>query len=369
MQRLLVVCAAVGAVAVALPPPLEADRSADVGRARASYAAMQKFFYDARSGLYAPTYPRVGRQRYAHVWPFSQALAATVSVAQIDGRSRSSTAAVRARLQALGRYWNRSTRPAAYDAEVLDSDPDQYYDDNAWVGLELLRIHRMSGDRFALARAKRVFSFVTTGWDADTTHACPGGIFWMRGSAVRDRNTVSTANAAQLAALLFGRTHDPHYLVWATTMYDWVTRCLTAANGLFADHIGLTGAIEPTQWSYNQGAMIGAAALLYRATRDRAYVVQAERVADAAIAAYLPYEQSREPPYFLAIFFQDLWLLETVDPVQNYEAAVAAYADQMWRSMRDPRTGLFSVTPGKPVQLLEQAALVRIYAELADASA
>src|SRR5919201_344090 len=140
MHRLLVVCAAVSAVAVAAPPPLQADRSADVGRALASYAAMQRFFYDARSGLYAPTYPRVGAQRYAHLWPFSQAPAATVSVAQLNGRSRKSSAAVNARLRALRRYGNRSSRPAAYDAQVLDSEPDQYYDDNAWVGLELLRI-------------------------------------------------------------------------------------------------------------------------------------------------------------------------------------------------------------------------------------
>src|SRR5919204_644214 len=348
MQRLLVVCAAVAAVAVAAPPPLGADRSTDVGRALASYAAMQRFFYDARSGLYAPTSPRVGAKRYAHLWPFSQALAATVSVAQLDGRSRSSSAAVRARLRALRRYWNRSIRPAAYDAEVLDADPDQYYDDNAWVGLELLRIHRMSGDRFALARAKSVFSFVTSGWDADATHACPGGVFWMRSSAVRDRNTVSTANAAQLAALLYERTGDARYLAWATTMYGWVTRCLTAANGLFADHIGLTGAIEPTQWSYNQGAMIGAAALLYRATGDRAYLVQAERLADTAIAAYRPFEQSREPPYFLAIFFQDLWLLETVDAVRGYEDAVAVYADRMWRGGGGPEKGGFRGAPRKP---------------------
>src|SRR5919204_4727415 len=104
MQRLLVVCAAVAAGAVAAPPPLEADRSTDVGRALASYAAMQRFFYDGRSGLYAPTYPRSGSQRYSHLWPFSQALAATVSVAQLEGRSPAAAAALRPRLRALRRY-------------------------------------------------------------------------------------------------------------------------------------------------------------------------------------------------------------------------------------------------------------------------
>lgn len=353
--------------ALALVQPSGRASGADGDRARASYAAMQSFFYRSGARLYAPIYPRAAGRRYSHLWPFSQAFAATVTMTRLPDGGTRFRPAVADRLSGLKRYWNPSRRPAGYDAEPRSSpgDSDQFYDDNAWIGLELTNVSRLFGDPKALARARRLFRLITAGWNSNPRDPCPGGVFWARKASVRDRNTVSTANAAQLGLQLFAQTGNRHYLRWATVMYGWVRRCLAAPNGLFWDHIDARGSVNQRQWSYNQGAMIGAAVLLYRATHDPKYLVHAEFVAEAAVSFYRPFETGTEPPYFLAIFFQNLALLKAVEPASGYDRAIRAYADSVWKHGRDPHTGLFHFGGSKRVQLLEQAAVVRIYAGLA----
>jgi hypothetical protein len=41
-----------------------------------------------------------------------------------------------------------------------------------------------------------------------------------------------------------------------------------------------------------------------------------------------------------------------------------AFADEAWKKARDPKTGLFHFS-GRPATLLDQAAMVQVYAELA----
>jgi glycosyl hydrolase family 76 len=53
-------------------------------------------------------------------------------------------------------------------------------------------------------------------------------------------------------------------------MIGWVEQCLRDSDGLYGDHVSGNGTIDRTEWSYNQGAMIEAYRLLYRATGSRA---------------------------------------------------------------------------------------------------
>lgn len=358
------------AAAVALLLPSRAGASLDGARARASYRAMQHFFHRGSGGLYSPVYPAPAARPESHLWPFSQALAATVALAQLPGAGRRFRDDVADRLHALRRYWNGSRKPAGYDAEPLSwrGSGDEYYDDNAWIGLELVTVSRLFGDAKALSRARQLFRLIAGGWDRTSGRLCPGGVYWARTPAIGDRNTVSTASAAKLGAELYLATKNRHYLRWAATMYSWVRRCLAGPNGLFWDHIDAGGHVDRTQWSYNQGAMIGAAVLLFRATRNPRYLVDAQFVADAAVASFRPFAMSREPPYFLAIFFNDLSRLARTEPASHYDADVRMYATNVWKNNRDPATGLFHFGGRKQVQLLEQAAMVRVYADLAEDS-
>jgi hypothetical protein len=126
---------------------------------------------------------------------------------------------------------------------------------------------------------------------------------------------------------------------------------MLAGDGLTWDHIDHAGRIDTRHWSYNDGSLIGALALLGRLGR-------AEQVADRALA-YYDTRWSTEPPEFASIFFVNLLHLADADGRADYVAAAQAYADRMWATHRDARTGLY----GR--RLLDQAAVTRLYAELA----
>jgi hypothetical protein len=362
----LVVVACVAAVVV----PDVASPDSDRQRAQASYAAMQRNFYERSLSLYAEAFPALPDERYAQLWPFSQALGATVRLAQLQP-GRTSRAAVYARLRTLERYWDGSQNPGGYATRPFPRAglASQYYDDNAWVGLELVQVSRLYDDPKMLRRAAQLFTLISRGWDPDKSKLCPGGVFWARSTAIRDRNTVSTARASQLGAQLYLATGNRHFLRWATAMYRWVKSCLAAPNGLFWDHIDIDGHVDQTQWSYNQGAMVSAGVALYAATRNARYLSDAEDVAEAAVANFDPIYGSGEPPYFIAIFFHDLWSLAELEPSLRFETAIRVYADEVWTNDRDATTGLFHFQAAGRTQLLEQAAMVQIYADLAMHSA
>ena len=83
-------------------------------------------------------------------------------------------------------------------------------------------------------------------------------------------------------------------------------RCLTESNGLYADHIGAHGRVEPAEWSYNQGAMIGAGTLLYQATHNGAFLYEARQTAKAALAYYTPERLGSENPFFVSVYFRNI---------------------------------------------------------------
>jgi predicted alpha-1,6-mannanase (GH76 family) len=128
---------------------------------------------------------------------------------------------------------------------------------------------------------------------------------------------------------------------------------MLAPNGLYWDHIDSAGNVDTTHWTYNQGSLIGADVLLYRSTGDASALARAEALADATLAYFDGPKLAGEPPEFAAIFFRNLLALAAVDGRTQYVAAAQAYADSIWSR--------------QPTRLLEQAAIVQVYAALATA--
>lgn len=346
-----------------------ADLSTYGERAIDAYQAMQRYFADSHDELYQDRDPGPGG--YSYLWPFSQALAATIDVASLPVVGRRYFPDVGLRLAGLEHYWNRRSRPPGYDSGVrgrLGGGGDQYYDDNGWVGLELLRAHELTRQVDPLHRAGLVFTFIASGWDTSPSRPAPGGVFWAKTLWCRDRNTASTAPGALLALRLYDYTGLEEYITWAERMYDWVRSTLLSPEGLYWDHIDLSGQIERTFWSYNQGVMIGAGVRLAQATGDATYLAQAEQTAAAAMNFYGEGDRlDAQGAGFNAIFFKNLLLLDRVSPNPAYRELMAEYAERVWQTWRHPTRGLFQFEPGRPPELLHQAAMVQIYATLAGA--
>ena len=243
-------------------------------------------------------------------------------------------------------------------------DGDVYFDDNEWIAGALLDWSALRGDTQARRRAADVFAFVTRAWDSSARHPCAGGIFWTTAAGNRDRNTVTTANAALLALRLYGATSEPRYLAWSRRLLGWTDRCMLGDDGLYWDHIALDGSVDRTHWSYNQGLLIGTLVALYTVTGDADALARAEALGDASLAYFDGHWATREPPEFASIFFRQLLELAVVDGRTEYVDAAESYGDRAWSEWRDPRTGLFSSTGGR-ARLLDQAALVQLYAVLA----
>jgi hypothetical protein len=317
----------------------------DATRARHAYSAMERVYLDRRSGDYRVT-PR-GRVG-SHAWPYSQALAATIELARLDGTRSVARRAVAGRIGELDRRFRSN---GVYRAVP---GGDVYYDDNEWIAQDLLDWDAVRGNRVARRKAAQIFRAVTGAWDTDLSKTCPGGVQWTNAPGNDDRNTVSTANGAIVGLRLYLLSGRAAYLRWSQRMIGWVENCLRDPDGLYGDHVRGDGRIDRTEWSYNQGSMLEAYRLLYTATGNRADLTRAESIGDAALAAFRG-RWSKEPPAFAAIFFRRLLGLAAVDGRRRYVAAAEAYADHLWKAPRQ--------------QLFAQAALVQVYAALATTGA
>ena len=367
---LAAVTAVPGLVAAPEARAESAERGRYAERAEASYAALQRYFYDPATSFYLETYPNTEDNPWSYVWPFSQALLATQAVTGIPEVGRHYRADLADRYTAMEAYWNSTTTPPGYDSYLrppLGQGGDKFYDDNEWIALAFLQRHYLArGGAADMRRAAEIFDLVVFGWDTDPSHPCPGGVFWTQAPWSRDRNTVSNAPGAQVGLHLYLATRRPYYLEWSTRMYDWVRTNMLAPNGLYWDHVDLAGTINKVQWSYNQGVMIGAGALLYQATGRRHYLDEARDTATRALAYYAENERYfTQPARFHAIFFANLLRLSTLAPDPAYRAAMEWYADEARRRFRDPATGLYRFEGTNPVTLLEQSGMIRIEAMLA----
>jgi glycosyl hydrolase family 76 len=364
----------------------------DPARALASFAAMQSAFYISGSGLYLG-------EPYSYLWPFSQALAATVSVADIPGvaarQAAVSSRELRVRLYGLQKYWNPAGTAAeplpgeqpeveqgggepsesvgvppptlpSYSGNVVPPAGASYYDDNEWVGIELMRIYEQRHEAVALEHAEQIMAFVMAGWQTNPKLACPGGVPFSDAPGNTDRNTVTDAPAAELAVQLYRATGNGAYLQFAQTAYEWVRRCLLLPSGLYADHIRQKGFVDPTTWSYNQGSMIGAGTLLSQATGNGAYLYEARQTAKAALAYFTLERLLGENPFFVSVYLRNQMYLDSVTRDPPGRRLAQAYIDYVWVNRR-LSDGLFVwAPPSSPPssQLLVQAAAVQVYALL-----
>lgn len=234
-----------------------------------------------------------------------------------------------------------------------------WFDDEAWMAVALLRAHDATGDRALLDRAVAlvddVFRFAP---DATCCGAAPGGLWWDRRHT--QKATASNAVPVIAAARLYERTGDARWLAHARDAYRWWYDHMVDARGQVMDHVRPSGEQVWWRFSYDGGALIGAALALHRATGEAGYVADARRLAGFLVSA-----QTRATPVgavlydgptcdgdcdaFKGITHRHLAALAAVAPdVPGLAALLAADGEAAWAIARDPATGTFGVDWGAP---------------------
>ena len=375
MRRGVIAVASVAAaVALALAAPgagassrraTDAQRAAaaqsavNQARAIAAYQAMQRRYYDPGTGLY----------RGATAWPYSQAMAATISVAALAHQHANYRPDLIARLSGLQAYADHTDpAPAGFVSQLKapSTGGSRFNDDNEWIGVELIRLFHINRQRLLLLAAGGLMQMVYAQWDTTPGIACPGGVPWEKITVNGDRNTVSNATGAELGAQLYLRTGQASFLQEAEAMYNWVRSCLVQPNGLYGDHIDSAGEIDPTEWTYNQGTMIGAGVMLYQATHQAVFLQQAEATGLAALSTYSLATMADQPVSFNAIYVRNLLLLGAASGNPVFGRFAQYFANDAWHNVRDFDNNLFLADPGGSTRLIDQAAMTQVYALLAE---
>jgi len=218
----------------------------------------------------------LGDSRPGSVWPASVQLSALNAAAKVDASNWLNPALVYA--HALDRYWVMYHDLAGYDPVANPKTINRYYDDNAWLALDLCDCYELSRDTSYLKRAEQTVGFILSGED----DKLGGGIYW-RENDKSSKNTCSNAPTIVACLRLYQLTQTPEYLTVATRLYAWVNIHLQDADGLYFDHMALNGQIEKTKWTYNTALMLRANCLFYQLTQVPKYLDEAERIAGASL--------------------------------------------------------------------------------------
>jgi hypothetical protein len=193
---------------------------------------------------------------------------------------------------------------------------------------------------------------------------CPGGVPFSNAKSNTQRNTITNGPAAELGVQLYRITHQTSYLQFAEMAYGWVRECLLEPSGLYADHIELDGEVNRALWSYTQGAMMGAGALLYQTTHDATYLTEARQTAKAALAYFTYSRLSSENPFFAAVYLRNQIYFDSIAHEGPGTYPAREYAFWAWQRHR-LGDNLFAYGSPPTAELLGQAALTQIYALLA----
>ena len=159
----------------------------------------------------------------------------------------------------------------------------QYYDDEGWNALAMLRAYDVTKDTKWKDAAEAVWADIQTGWN-DTMG---GGIAWQK-QQLYYKNSPANGPACILAARLYERFGNSSDLAWAQKIYTWWKSTLVdAGSGFVYDGINQNndGVLNTTyRFTYNQGLFIGAGVELFNITQQASYLSNALQTASNVLS-------------------------------------------------------------------------------------
>ena len=163
----------------------------------------------------------------------------------------------------------------------------------AWWAQSSLQAYTLTKNTTYRDCAKALFDKVYQSWD--TTQA--GGGIWTFNNQTSQKNMVTNALATMTAAQLSTILGDSSYLTKAQSIYSWIRSHLTNLTGtsgaVYDRYDSASNSIIMDQFSDNYGTFIGAALVLYDATKNNSsstnnqsvsYLADANNVANASLS-------------------------------------------------------------------------------------
>lgn len=207
--------------------------------------------------------------------------------------------------QLQNRYWSAS---GGYRAGV-SSNEIRYYDDNAHMAVALTQAYDITHDPVYLNRAIATYNFVISGEDS----AGGGGIYFSEADH-SFKDSAATLQGTRAALMLYQDTHDAKYLTDATRLYTWAKNTTQQSNGLFMEKLYLTGPKAGTVGDFTlvnfAGFGIQDNLEFYDATGNKAYLSEAQRIAQSSLSHYIN-------PSTKAINDEGFWSFELVNALDD----------------------------------------------------
>ncbi|MCS4228850.1 glycoside hydrolase family 76 protein [Sphingobacterium sp. BIGb0165] len=314
------------------------------------------------------------QKKYAYLWPFSGSFSAVNALMELSKDKADHQKVLDQKvLVGLREYRDEQRTPVGY-ASYINSAPasDRFYDDNIWLGIDFTDSYIQTKKADYLKNAKEIWAFVKSGED----NKLGGGIYWCE-QKKESKNACSNAPAAVFALKLFEATKEKNYLNEGRRLYEWTKTGLQDPDDkLYWDNIHLNGKVDKAKYSYNSGQMLQAAALLYKLTKEKEYLMDAQQLAEACLSYFFQTRDGIDFPilknsnvWFHAVMMRGYISLFEQDGNRKYMDIFAKNLDLAWHKMRD-QDGLFDADwtlekPKKSKWLLDQCAFVEMYGRLA----
>ncbi len=239
---------------------------------------------------------------------------------------------------------------------------NDYYDDEGWWALALIRSWDVTRQQAYLDMAERIFKDMQAGTDTK----CGGGIWWSKERAYKNAisNELYLSVAASLANRIAGKKQQ--YVQIAKDEWAWfkksgmINKDNLVNDGLKINADGSCGNNGMNTWSYNQGVVLGGLVELSKATGDTSYLSEAAAIAKAAIKllsdsnGIIREVDKCEPncgndgSQFKGIFVRNLHYLHQAAPQDVFRTAIRKNADSIWAQDRNDKNQLGIKWTGPP---------------------
>ncbi len=313
-------------------------------------------------------------QEVSFLWPYSGIISGAISLYKETNNNKYLSLLDERLLPGLEQYFDTTRTPFSYQSyPMFAGHSDRFYDDNVWLAIDFCTLYETTLNTKYLQRAKVLYDFIYSGW----SNELGGGVFWCEQRRL-SKNTCSNAPSVVLGVKLYGITKDELYLEKAIETYKWTrANLLDSTDKVYWDNISLEGKIDKRKYSYNSGQMIEAGVLLYKYTKDKNYLTEAQ---ETALGAYQFFAKTKKTikgeqlfysnsPWFNVILFRGLKALYSVDKNAEYIITLKENAYYAWHHSLDSN-GLFGNDWSRNNDsqfkwLLDNACMVELFSQFA----